>query len=415
MFIELLLHITIFGVVFGNYDEYYHGSPEYWSHGVADHSPGDDWWYDIGGYGSQASEYLAATSPFYQWFKKAQIQYDMFAPAKHVGKINRGIFQNPEINLPADRAFGHKSDFHDHDLISGAFEYRPRGQKIVARKVDVLAGIANHVGEIIRLSLPVYVKKDGTLLVKVGRGNRAHPSDPCSRQPDPCSDFPSRSRCVPIHDKYDDTVKCLGPVTTKIELRWKDPDEGDEEENEIFLGILPRNHDGSSCIERAKGSSGPPTEVLGPLGDFIPFCGVTLSRVDEADSKKFFKETAVLGTLPDDIDEFAGTTPKDYSYAVFAFNKNSDDYNFNQGSLKLTVYDDTYGSMQAIQHITVPQGDTINKNNKVVFFFGCIYTDKGSNKIIHKGTGFYNPKSIIKNTGLSLFHPELCKRLRLSH
>ena len=135
MFITLLLQTTIFGVVFGNYDEYYHGSPEYWSHGVADHSPGDDWWYDIGGYGSQASEYLAATSPFYQWFKKAQIQYDMFAPAKHVGKINRGIFQNPEINLPADRAFGHKSDFYDHDLISGAFEYRPRGQKIVARKV----------------------------------------------------------------------------------------------------------------------------------------------------------------------------------------------------------------------------------------------------------------------------------------
>merc|ERR1711936_24041 len=149
-------YITIFGVASANYEEY-------WSHGVADHNQGDDWWYDIGGHDSYASDYLAATSPFYRWFKQAQTQYDMFAPALHVGKINRGTFLNPEVNLPADRAIGHKPDFHDAELFSGAFEYRPHGQKIVARKVlgifdfllfisimfqvDVDAGIAKRVGE----------------------------------------------------------------------------------------------------------------------------------------------------------------------------------------------------------------------------------------------------------------------------
>ena len=124
----ILFYITIFGVASAKYEEY-------WSHGVADHNQGDDWWYDIGGHDSYGSDYLAATSPFYRWFKQAQTQYDMFAPALHVGKINRGTFLNPELNLPVDRAIGHKPDFHDAELFSGAFEYRPHGQKIVARKV----------------------------------------------------------------------------------------------------------------------------------------------------------------------------------------------------------------------------------------------------------------------------------------
>ena len=52
-------------------------------------------------------------------------------------------------------------------------------------QVDVDAGIAKRVGEVIKLSLATYVKKDGTLLVKVGGGNPAHPGDPCTRQLDP--------------------------------------------------------------------------------------------------------------------------------------------------------------------------------------------------------------------------------------
>ena len=136
--IVFIVSFAIIGNVIGNYDAYYRKSLSPWGHGVDDyHHQGDDWWYDLGGHNSYASDYLYATSPYYSWFKNAQIQYDMFAPAKHVGKINRGKFLNPEINLPADRAFGdpYHSDFHADEMRSGAFEYRPRGQKTVARKV----------------------------------------------------------------------------------------------------------------------------------------------------------------------------------------------------------------------------------------------------------------------------------------
>merc|ERR1712002_1451254 len=87
------------------------------------------WWYDLGGHDSPASDYLAATSPFYAWFKSAQEQFDAYAPASHVGKINRGSFLNPELNLPAHRAFGHNSDFNVGDLSSGAFSHTPQAQR----------------------------------------------------------------------------------------------------------------------------------------------------------------------------------------------------------------------------------------------------------------------------------------------
>ena len=95
---------------------------------------GDDWWYDLGGHNSYASDYLYATSPYYQWFKEAKLQYAMFAPAQHVGKINREKLLNSERSLPADRAFRdpYHSDFYADELRSGIFEYGPRGQKIYA-------------------------------------------------------------------------------------------------------------------------------------------------------------------------------------------------------------------------------------------------------------------------------------------
>merc|ERR1712002_1048408 len=153
----------------------------------------------------------------------AQLQYDMFTPAKHVGKINRGKFLNPELNLPADRAFGdpYHSDFHADEMRSGAFEYRPRGQKIVARKVDVDAGIAKHVGDIIRLPVPVFVKKDGTLLVSAPQENRANPHDACSIHPNPCSIFPAKTKC----SHFDvNLAECSGATNLRLKLRWTDPD-----------------------------------------------------------------------------------------------------------------------------------------------------------------------------------------------
>ena len=74
-------------------------------------------------------------------------------------------------------------------------------------KVDVDAGIAKHVGDIIRLPVPVFVKKDGTLLVSAPRGNRADPHDACTSYPNPCSVFPAKSRCSHFDD---DLVECSG-------------------------------------------------------------------------------------------------------------------------------------------------------------------------------------------------------------
>ena len=230
--IVFILPFAIIGCVFGNYDAYYQKSLSFWSHGVNDDHQGDNWWYDLGGHNSYASEYLYATSPYYSWFKNAQQQYDMFAPALHVGKINRGNFLNPALIQPADRAFGdpYHSDFHADEIRSGAFEYRPRGQKIVARKVSILlisiavillvkvdvdAGIAKHVGDIIRLPLPVFVKKDGTLLVSAPQENRANPHDACSIHPNPCSIFQVKTKC---HHFDDHLAECSGKIYAVVEL-----------------------------------------------------------------------------------------------------------------------------------------------------------------------------------------------------
>jgi len=374
----ILFYITIFGVVSANYEEY-------WSHGVADHNQGDDWWYDIGGHDSYASDYLAATSPFYRWFKQAQTQYDMFAPALHVGKINRGTFLNPELNLPADRAIGHKPDFHDAELFSGAFEYRPHGQKIVARKVDVEAGVAKRVGEVIKLSLATYVKKDGTLLVKVGGGNPAHPGDPCTRQPDPCADFPNRPRCVAIHAKCH-AVKCVGPVKTQISLKFDDPNLHDHLDNDVDLLLVPTT-DGIFCAD---------DHLLQPGDDA---CGVMMGNDKKANAdNRQRKETATL------------TNPSEFTYAVLAKTKDKYDYNLKEGSLELIVKDDTYGNLRAVQIIRVPEGPTINTGNKEFYFFGCLRPH--TNKINMDHTGFYKHNSKIGHTGLGPTAAGLCKALQ---
>jgi len=388
---------AVLSVVVCDYDENSYGSPYPWSHGIANSNhDASDWWFDIGGQDSHASEYLAATSPFYQWFKNAQVQYDMYAPAKHVGKINRGKFLNPELNLPADRAFGHQSDFHIDDLVSsGAFEYRPQGQNIRAREVDVIAGIANRVGEIIKLPLPVYVKKDGTLLVNVFGGHRSNPRDACTRNPDPCSDFPARPRCVPLPGDVN-TVKCMGPVTTKLQLRWTDPSqETSNYPNGLDLQLVPSKYDGTGCPDT--------------VGNIIPsqesMCGAAMGEDKIASSSKYAVETAVLTTQPD------GSSPQDYSYAILAY-QNSDRYNLNVGRVQLIVSDDTHGDMSAVQVITVPQGSVLNTNDKRVYFFGCLRAQ--TNKIDLKNTGFYTRSDTIGHTGYDAYDLELCNALRFS-
>jgi len=383
----ILSFYAVLSVVVCYYDENSNGSPYPWSHGVAEYNHADDWWYDVGGHNSQASDYLAATSPYYSWFKNAQMQYDMFAPALHVGKINRGKFQDPQLNLPADRAFGHNSDFYIDDFVSEAFEYRPQGQKILATKVDVEAGVAKNVGEVIKLPLPVYVKSDGTLLVQAFGGNRANPRDACTRNPNPCSSFTGRPRCIPIDI---DTVKCMGPVNTKIELRWKDPKD-DDTPNVVLLYIFPAKSDGTECPDAQSitaGSSGSNR-----------VCGVSHSGDELAWYPTTAKVNALLTTQSD------GSSPLDYSYGIYAIGGN---HNLNEGSPQLIVSDDTYGSMRAVQIITVPQGSSINTNNKKFFFFGCWYSS--TKRVNMTRAGFYSDPTV----GLNMSPVGVCNVLRHS-
>jgi len=60
---------------------------------------------------------------FYDTFKQMQDRIHAYAPALHVGKINRGSFQKPELVHPKHRVMGWDSDFHHQD--ADAFRYTP--------------------------------------------------------------------------------------------------------------------------------------------------------------------------------------------------------------------------------------------------------------------------------------------------
>ena len=114
-------------------------------------------------------------------------------------------------------------------------------------------------------------------------------------------------------------------------------------------------------------------------------------------------EEALLHTLDD------GTNRLDYSYAVFA-EQVTGDYNLKQGRLELTVFEETKDGYKAVQHITVPDGTSINKQAKAYHFFGCLRPDV--NKIDMNHLGFYLYNENIKNTGLNIQDPKLCEKLR---
>ena len=115
------------------------------------------------------------------------------------------------------------------------------------------------------------------------------------------------------------------------------------------------------------------------------------------------KEEVFLHTLDD------GTNRLDYSYTVFAFQVTGD-YNLKQGRLELTVFEEINGINEAVQHITVPDGNGINKQDKTVYFFGCLRPD--ANKMDMTSLGFYKFNENIKNTGLNVYDPGLCEKLR---
>ena len=109
--------------------------PQPSSHGDWFYEMGDDW---------GVSNKLAKVNPYYNWYKQTAAKMDAYAPALHVGKIDRGQFFNPELNMPADRAFGYQSDFNPEDLKSGAFNIKPQGQKIRAKAVSLSRSCLNN-------------------------------------------------------------------------------------------------------------------------------------------------------------------------------------------------------------------------------------------------------------------------------
>jgi len=94
----------------------------------------DDFWHSMGN-DWETSNTIRQTNPYLNWYYQQQIQMDLFAPATHVGKINRGSFSNPEANMPRHQAYGINHDFNPEDLQQGAFKRKPKGQNLVANQV----------------------------------------------------------------------------------------------------------------------------------------------------------------------------------------------------------------------------------------------------------------------------------------
>jgi len=175
----------------------------------------EGWWYDAEATPWDTQGAQLQNSPFYQTFRQMDKQLDMYGYAQHVGKINRGEYYNPELNLPGYRAFGYKDDFNAKDLASGAFRNAPRGQQVVAEPVHVELGMADSVGEIITVGAGQFIKPDGTILIHT----LPNPSlNPCYGHP--CAYvFPGyRATCVALDTT---TAKCERIVNGKYSA-WSD-------------------------------------------------------------------------------------------------------------------------------------------------------------------------------------------------
>merc|ERR1712179_891213 len=95
--------------------------------------------------------------------------------------------------------------------------------------------------------------------------------DPCTRQPDPCADFPNRPKCVAIHAKCH-AVKCVGPAKTQISLKFDDPNLHDHLDNDVDLLLVPTTSDGNFCED---------DHLLEPGNDA---CGVMMGNNEVSDN-----------------------------------------------------------------------------------------------------------------------------------
>jgi len=86
-----------------------------------------EWWNDIdSGRGNSVSDSIASWDLGAATQHSISRQMDHFAPALHIGTINRGTIANHAAGGPADRIFGYNPDFNRGDW--HAFKFKPRGQ-----------------------------------------------------------------------------------------------------------------------------------------------------------------------------------------------------------------------------------------------------------------------------------------------
>jgi len=358
------------------------------AHG-SDHYHDADWWNSLDTSKDwYVSDNLDAISPFAQTFRQMQQQFDMFGYAQHVGNINRGKFLNPELNLPADRAYGFDSDFNPQDFNGGAFKHQPQGQKFVAKPIHVNLGLASKPGEIKVLPLGQHVQDDGSVLIQT-KGQ----ADPCN--PNPCSNV-YLPRCVVVNDV---TAKCMESEIYELTLIWSDPADADGEDNDLNLILVPATHDGKGCDT---------TGGLVLAGS--EECGARISTDAQHSfgNVKKAEETATLTTISD------GTKFQDYTYQVLVEFIN---YNLSEGSPILVVTDD---EGHIVQTLAIPQYDgvtNINFDFKRNFFFGC--WSSPMKRMVTTGAGFYSfgdsvkykVGSEVRDSGLGTEDPALCNLL----
>merc|ERR1712179_394066 len=83
----------------------------------------DGWFYEMDPHHDLSDPESEFTSHLHETFRQMQDSIHMYAPALHVGKINRGHFPKPELLQPRHRVMGYNSDFNQGD--DSAFGYTP--------------------------------------------------------------------------------------------------------------------------------------------------------------------------------------------------------------------------------------------------------------------------------------------------
>jgi len=330
------------------------------------------------GDGWDTSRQLAGRTPFLAAFHRIQKQMDIYGWAKHVGKINRGRIADPGLNR-GRHAFGYKSDFNLHELShqSGNFKYMPESQIVKAELQHVKAGLANAIGEIIKLRPGEWVTDTGSILIQDLGGD-----DPCT--PNPCHKW-WKSECKKLSGGG---FKCSGTGVYELKMKYNAVD--DLKPDASLVLIASNVEDGSLCAE-----------LDSDAPDGIPdTCGVTLEK----------------GSLtPSSIDIFKFADVDDYSQYTYAVLVEVDrrgciiqDFSRIRVSLEWERREIYSTALVDVDEID-PYGYASAEGTymKHYYFVGCFVSGGPSGyNLDTKGQGYKGP-------GKEFLAPDLCKKIHV--